>query len=64
MVVAAAVLLVDIIARDTYRFVNQGSALSINALRHGALAKWVGLDDFSRVKRVAQCQSGLKSDGF
>ena len=45
MVVAAAVLLVDIIARDTYRFVNQGSALSINALRHGETAKWVGLDD-------------------
>ena len=44
MVVAAAVLLVDIIARDTYRFVNQGSALSINALRHGETAKWVGLD--------------------
>ena len=61
MVVAAAVLLVDIIARDTYRFVNQGSALSINALRHGALAKWVGMND--GFPRVAQCQSGLKSDG-
>ena len=47
MVVAAAVLLVDIIARDTYRFVNQGSALSINALRPGETAKRVGLDDES-----------------